>query len=253
MADSFTWFEKFGDVCSKLNEEDRREFVYAIAMYGMYGENVELPYLLDALFESVKDDVDNSKSARKSGNKGGRPKVSEKPKPVVSDNVKPGVSETQKPGVSETAKPPVSDKQKPGVSEKSEKTETQTKPNQTNTSQTKPESECTKRKRFVPPTRDEAVEFGRSIGLPETEVDKFLDHFAANGWKVSGKTPMRDWRAAMRNWKRNVPSFSPEGQTSPPKLSADERERRDREQVERFRELEKSGRAISGFKRPADG
>ena len=237
MADSFTWFEKFGDVCSKLNEEDRREFVYAIAMYGMYGENVELPYLLDALFTSVKEDIDNSKNSRRSGSKGGRPKV--------SNNAKPGVSETDKPGVSNNAKP--------GVSEDLEKTETQTNPNQTNTSQSNPESEGAKRKRFAPPTRDEATAFGESIGLPSAEVDKFLDHFAANGWKVSGKTPMRNWRAAMRNWKRNVPSFSPEGQSSPPKLSADERERRDRERVERFRELEKSGRAISGFKRSANG
>lgn len=200
MADSFTWFEKFGDVCAKLNDTDRKEFVYAIAMYGMYGEDVELPYLLDALFESVKEDIDNSKSARRSGAKGGRPKV--------SDKSKPGVSETQKRGVSETAKPPVSDNEKPVVSEKQEKTETQTKPNQTNTNQAKPESESAKRKRFAPPTRDEAIKFGRSIGLPEYEVDKFLDHFTANGWKVSGRTPMRDWNAAMRNWSRNVLEFS---------------------------------------------
>ena len=198
MADSFTWFEKFGDVCSKLSDDDRKEFVYAIAMYGMYSEEVELPYLLDALFTSVKDDIDNSKSARKSGAKGGRPKV--------SYNGKRGVSENEKPGVSDNGKR--------GVSEKSEKDETQYNTNQSNTSQTNRES--AKRKRFAAPAREECVEFGDSLGLPREESEKFFDHFTANGWKVSGKTPMKDWRAAMRNWKRNVPAFSPPGDAPKP-------------------------------------
>ena len=224
MADSFTWFEKFGEVCSKLSGEDRKEFVYAIAMYGMYGEEVELPYPLDALFASVKDDVDNSKSARKSGSKGGRPKV--------SDNQKRGVSETQKRGVSDNGKR--------GVSKESEKPETQYNTNQANTSQTN--SESAKRKRFAPPTREEALAYGGEIGLPETEVDRFLDHFTANGWKVSGKTPMRDWNAAMRNWQRNMPQFaSSDGPKPIPKpvnaVNPDEElERLEREYREKFGE-----------------
>ena len=224
MADSFTWFEKFGEVCSKLSDEDRKEFVYAIAMYGMYGEEVELPYPLDALFASVKDDVDNSKSARKSGSKGGRPKV--------SDNGKRGVSETQKRGVSDNGKR--------GVSEESEKPETQYNTNQSNTSQTN--SESAKRKRFAPPTREECVAFGNSLGMPREESEKFFDHFTANGWKVSGKTPMRDWNASMRNWKRNMPQFASSDAPKPiPKPvnavdPGEELERLEREYREKFGE-----------------
>lgn len=226
MADSFTWFEKFGDVCAKLSDEDRKEFVYAIAMYGMYGEEVDLPYPLDALFASVKDDVDNSKSARKSGSKGGRPKV--------SDNGKRGVSETQKRGVSEDAKR--------GVSEDSGKTETQYNTVQANTNQSNTESVREKRKRFSPPTREECIEFGDSIKMPRGESEKFFDHFTANGWKVSGKTPMRDWNAAMRNWKRNMPAFSASDAPKPiPKpvnaVDPDEElERLEREYREKFGE-----------------
>lgn len=43
--------------------------------------------------------------------------------------------------------------------------------------------------------------YGASIGLPDSEIDKFYDHFEANGWKV-GRVAMRSWEAAMRNWKR---------------------------------------------------
>jgi hypothetical protein len=32
---------------------------------------------------------------------------------------------------------------------------------------------------------------------------RFVDHFTSNGWRVSGKAPMRDWKAALRNWTRN--------------------------------------------------
>lgn len=38
----------------------------------------------------------------------------------------------------------------------------------------------------------------RLAGNPE----QFFDHFQANGWKVGGKTPMKDWQAAARNWSR---------------------------------------------------
>lgn len=37
-----------------------------------------------------------------------------------------------------------------------------------------------------------------------SEADKFFDHFESNGWKIGGKAPMKDWKAATRNWvKRN--------------------------------------------------
>jgi hypothetical protein len=48
----------------------------------------------------------------------------------------------------------------------------------------------------------EAEAFGREIGLPAAQVAEFFDHFTANGWKQGGRAPMKDWRAAMRNWHR---------------------------------------------------
>jgi hypothetical protein len=29
-----------------------------------------------------------------------------------------------------------------------------------------------------------------------------MDHYTANGWKV-GRNPMKDWKAAVRQWERN--------------------------------------------------
>lgn len=55
----------------------------------------------------------------------------------------------------------------------------------------------------IPPSREDMNEHAERIGLTADEVDAFVDHFTANGWKVGrGGQPMKDWRAAMRTWKR---------------------------------------------------
>ena len=59
-----------------------------------------------------------------------------------------------------------------------------------------------KKTRFVPPTLDEAKIYANEIGLSEPKAEKFHDHFTSNDWKVGGKAPMVDWKAALRNWKR---------------------------------------------------
>jgi hypothetical protein len=41
------------------------------------------------------------------------------------------------------------------------------------------------------------------------EIDKFLDHFGANGWRMKSG-PVKDWKAACRNWFRRVPDFKPQ-------------------------------------------
>jgi hypothetical protein len=62
------------------------------------------------------------------------------------------------------------------------------------------------RARFVPPTLEEAKAEALKNGMPEKEGQAFIDHHQAKGW-VIGRTPMKDWRAAMRTWKRNWINF----------------------------------------------
>lgn len=58
-------------------------------------------------------------------------------------------------------------------------------------------------KRFSPPSLEEVVSFFATMGRVDGPV--FFDHFTSNGWKVGGKTPMKDWHAAARNWDRRSP------------------------------------------------
>ena len=55
------------------------------------------------------------------------------------------------------------------------------------------------RVRFQKPTAEELTAEAIKIGLPLPEVDKFLNYYESNGWKV-GKNPMKSWSAAMKGW-----------------------------------------------------
>lgn len=84
-----------------------------------------------------------------------------------------------------------------------------------------------------PADLSEVITYGQEIGLTEDQSAAFHDHFESNGWKVSGKSPMKDWRAAMRNWKRNArpQSISTASTSSQPISSAAERERPSKKQM----------------------
>ena len=58
------------------------------------------------------------------------------------------------------------------------------------------------RKRFTAPTLEEVKEYC-SERKNNVDAERFIDYYTANGWKV-GKNPMKDWKAAVRSWERNV-------------------------------------------------
>lgn len=56
------------------------------------------------------------------------------------------------------------------------------------------------RSQFVKPTVNEVAEYCRQRGN-SVDANKFVDYYEAKGWVV-GRTPMKDWKAAVRNWER---------------------------------------------------
>lgn len=59
-----------------------------------------------------------------------------------------------------------------------------------------------KRKVFVPPTVDNVREYAQSLGeLHLINPGAFIDFYESKGWMV-GRTKMKDWKAAVRNWIR---------------------------------------------------
>lgn len=85
-----------------------------------------------------------------------------------------------------------------------------------------------KRTRFTPPTVDEVSSYAREKGL-NMNAQSFCDYYASNGWKVGGKAPMQDWKAAARNWaSRDNQAL---GRASPPVKAVEQQQYTQREYV----------------------
>ena len=56
---------------------------------------------------------------------------------------------------------------------------------------------------FTIPTLDELKAYALEIDY-NLDAEAFIDYYSQNGWVIGkNKTPMRDWKAAVRTWKRN--------------------------------------------------
>jgi len=91
-----------------------------------------------------------------------------------------------------------------------------------------------KRKKFVPPTRQEALEYYRLMGY-HFDLDDWFAYYEALGWVPKGsKVQMKSWQAAMRlwesNWKRDqqkqAGAENPFGKIPPPMVNGLEIKRR---------------------------
>lgn len=58
------------------------------------------------------------------------------------------------------------------------------------------------------PTVKEVAEF---VATREVKIDPqaFVDHYTANGWMVGGRSPMKDWQAAVRTWESRETGANP--------------------------------------------
>jgi hypothetical protein len=61
----------------------------------------------------------------------------------------------------------------------------------------------------TPPSLTEVKIYFVQKKFPLLEAEKFYNYFESNGWLVGGRAPMRNWKAAARNWILNSNKFSP--------------------------------------------
>lgn len=79
--------------------------------------------------------------------------------------------------------------------------------NESKESADKPHKAASKRTAFVAPSLEELRVFVSEQKLTNVNPDEFIDHYTANGWRA-GRNPMKDWKAAVRNWNRRNPEFN---------------------------------------------
>ena len=150
---SFTIFDKFVPILDRIPDETARNAVaMAVVRYGILKEEPELEWPYDAIFEGMRDDIDNSRKARNE-NGGGRPrgststpKAAPAPSPEAPVSPEAGVFHDGINAGSENEKPPFSEEETP-VPENGN-------PNQANTVQANTDQVVTP----LPPLGDEVPE-----------------------------------------------------------------------------------------------
>lgn len=68
--------------------------------------------------------------------------------------------------------------------------------------------------RFQKPTLKEVESYFEEKKVEAIEAARFYNHFESNGWKVGGKSAMKDWRAAIRNWILNISRYASQSNES---------------------------------------
>jgi len=59
----------------------------------------------------------------------------------------------------------------------------------------------------TPNSLHEVILYFKEKNTATIEAEKFYNHFQSNGWLVGGKSKMKDWKAAARNWILNAEKF----------------------------------------------
>jgi hypothetical protein len=71
-----------------------------------------------------------------------------------------------------------------------------------------PLKEEKKRSVFISPCLNEVKAFFQEKNKTDLNAEKFFNHFESNGWLVGGKSKMKNWQAAARNWILNSEKFN---------------------------------------------
>ena len=58
------------------------------------------------------------------------------------------------------------------------------------------------------PSLELVKEYFKFQEYPEIEAERFFNYYTSNGWLIGGKTKMKDWNAAARNWMLTTSKFS---------------------------------------------
>ena len=63
-----------------------------------------------------------------------------------------------------------------------------------------------KKKNFSPPSPEEVETYCKEKEI-NINIETFIDYYKSKGWMV-GRTKMKDWKAAVRNWARRDNEFN---------------------------------------------
>ena len=198
------------EAVSELPRKQQDEVLGAMCRLFFTGGQTQLKGTSKALFVAFRERVSISSKRSECGRRNGRRNRSGTEGEPPSETEGKGRSKTEGKGRSKTegkteSEPPSKTEGK-GASETGAKTEPSIKEGEGDIIEKKkepPMGGCKEKEtppRFKPPTAAEVAGYAGQAGL-SLDAARFCDFYASKGWRV-GSSPMRDWRAACRNWAR---------------------------------------------------
>lgn len=195
-ADTFVFYPTFLTSIEAIKNAAMRLAMFeAVANYGVYGTlpdftDADPNGLLDGMFLQMRFSIDEAKAKRstnrENGSRGGAPKGN---KNACKNNRKQPNSTENNPNVN------VNDNVNANVISSNE-------------------DKAKSVSRFIAPTLDDIQEYCREKGF-NVDAAAIYDHYTANGWVQGKNKPIKDWRAAVRQWARREGDFSkPQPQTN---------------------------------------
>lgn len=171
--DSMVFYRSFFEAVEDLPPEDFKQAVTAIMRYALDGTADDVKGVAKSILIMARPQIDKNNKRYENGTRGGR-------KPNDNQTITKAEPKCIGP------KPNVNVNDNDNVNDIKENT-----------------LKSVKEKRFAPPTPENVSEYCREMGYTHVDANKFVDTFSAKGWRV-GKTntPMKDWKAAVRNWER---------------------------------------------------
>lgn len=178
--ESFVFYRSFANTIDRLPAEIQLPLYKAITAYALdmkapSFEDCQDKVFLEAIWESIKPQLDanhkrylNGCKGAEYGKLGGAPKGNQnarKKQPPINPKTSPNVNDN------------VNDNNNVVIGK--------------NTT-----------KKFIKPTVEEIREYCTSR-RNSVDAEKFHDYYEANGWKI-GKNSMKDWKAAVRTWEKNA-------------------------------------------------
>lgn len=226
MAESFVFYGSWEEQLECLDPATRVQFLEAIINYGLREEEPDFTGLARALWIGIKNDMDNAKARRiknmENGKRGGIQKAlnaGTKKEQSSSNKEQEQADDAQ---IKEPLASPseclaqLSDRLA-SPSESYLDVDVDVDGNvdaDVNAHSGTIAPQAPPKRRFVRPTVDEIRAYCAER-KNNIDAQHFWDYYEARGWKVGGRTAMKDWRAAVRTWEKN--NF----QTSPPKNGMD--------------------------------
>lgn len=188
-ADTFVFYPTFLTSIEAIKNAAMRLAMFeAVANYGVYGTlpdftDADPNGLLDGMFLQMRFSIDEAKAKRstnrENGSRGGAPKGN---KNACKNNRKQPNSTENKPNVN------VNDNVNANVISSNE-------------------DKAKSVSRFVAPTLDEIQGYCKEKGF-NVDAASIYDHYTANGWVQGKNKPIKDWKAAVRQWARREGEFT---------------------------------------------